>query len=136
MLMEIRIPGEWFHELGTQQRPWRLTFSVSRQARLRHRTVEGGRCERLLQEITYAKGLLILLVPAFTTRTVGGAVAPQSLDRGFMTCHDARTGKEVYGKTRFPEGAKLHSSPWAYNGKIFCLSEDGDTHVNEAGSAF
>lgn len=26
------------------------------------------------------------------------------LDRGFMTCHDARTGNEVYGKTRFSVG--------------------------------
>ena len=28
------------------------------------------------------------------------------------------------------------SSPWAYNGKIFLLSEDGDTFVVEAGRAF
>jgi outer membrane protein assembly factor BamB len=58
------------------------------------------------------------------------------LDRGFMTCHDARTGREIYGKTRFPEGASFTSSPWAYNGKIFCLSEDGDTYVVEAGPKF
>ncbi len=58
------------------------------------------------------------------------------LDRGFMTCHDALTGEEVYGKTRFPEGASFTSSPWAYNGKVFCLSEDGDTYVVEAGPEF
>lgn len=58
------------------------------------------------------------------------------LDRGFITCHDARTGQEIYGKTRFPEGASFTSSPWAYNGKMFCLSEDGDTYVVEAGPAF
>ncbi len=57
-------------------------------------------------------------------------------DRGFFTCHDARTGEEIYGKTRFPEGASFTSSPWAYNGKIFCLSEDGDTYVIEAGPEF
>ena len=57
-------------------------------------------------------------------------------DRGFFTCHDAWTGKEVYGKTRFPEGASFTSSPWAYNGKIFCLSEDGDTYVIEPGPEF
>jgi outer membrane protein assembly factor BamB len=58
------------------------------------------------------------------------------LDRGFMTCHDAQTGKEVYGKARFPEGASFTSSPWAYNGKLFCLSEDGDTYVVQAGPEF
>lgn len=57
-------------------------------------------------------------------------------DRGFLTCHDARTGEEVYGKTRFPEGASFTSSPWAYNGRIFCLSEDGDTYVVDAGREF
>lgn len=58
------------------------------------------------------------------------------LDRGFMTCHDARTGEEIYGKTRFPVGASFTASPWAYNGKIFCLSEEGDTYVVEAGRSF
>jgi outer membrane protein assembly factor BamB len=58
------------------------------------------------------------------------------LDRGFLTCHDARSGKEVYGKTSFPAGATFTSSPWAYNGKIFCLSEDGDTFVVKAGPEF
>lgn len=57
-------------------------------------------------------------------------------DRGFFTCHDARTGEEIYGKTRFPEGASFTSSPWAYNGNIFCLSEDGDTYVVEPGPEF
>jgi outer membrane protein assembly factor BamB len=56
------------------------------------------------------------------------------LDRGFFTCHDARTGKEVYGKQRIEAGAgAFTSSPWAYNGKLFCLSEDGDTFVIQAG---
>lgn len=57
-------------------------------------------------------------------------------DRGFFTCHNARTGEEVYGKTRFPEGASFTSSPWAYNDRIFCLSEDGDTFVIQPGPEF
>ena len=57
-------------------------------------------------------------------------------DRGFMTCHDAETGEEVYGKTRFPGGASFTASPWAYNGRIFCLSEDGETFVVRAGDEF
>jgi outer membrane protein assembly factor BamB len=59
------------------------------------------------------------------------------LDRGFLTCHDARTGKEVYGKQRIdPAAGAFTASPWAYNGKIFLLSEDGDTYVVEAGPEY
>jgi outer membrane protein assembly factor BamB len=59
------------------------------------------------------------------------------LDRGFFTAHDARTGREVYGKQRIdPAAGAYTSSPWAYNGKVFCLSEDGDTFVIQAGSEY
>jgi outer membrane protein assembly factor BamB len=59
------------------------------------------------------------------------------LDRGFFTMHDAKTGEEVYGKQRIERGASAFSaSPWAYNGKIFVLSEDGDTFVIDAGKEF
>ena len=58
-------------------------------------------------------------------------------DRGFVTCHEAKTGKEVYGKQRLdPASGAYTSSPWAYNGKIFCLSEDGDTFVLQAGPEY
>lgn len=56
------------------------------------------------------------------------------LDRGFLTAHEARTGKEVYGKQRIDAAAgAFTASPWAYNGKLFLLSEDGDTYVVQAG---
>ncbi len=59
------------------------------------------------------------------------------LDRGFLLCNDARTGKEIYGRQRIAgDAAGFSASPWAYNGKIFLLSEDGDTFVVEAGSQF
>src|SRR5258708_3128110 len=59
------------------------------------------------------------------------------LDRGFLTAHDARTGQEIYGKQRIdPAAGAFTSSPWAYNGKIFALSEDGDTFVIQAGKEF
>jgi outer membrane protein assembly factor BamB len=59
------------------------------------------------------------------------------LDRGIFTCHDARTGREIYGKQRIdPEASAFTASPWAANGKIFALSEDGDTFVIQAGNAF
>ena len=58
-------------------------------------------------------------------------------DRGFFTCHDAKTGGEVYPKARIDPGVNAFtSSPWAYNGKIFCLSEDGDTFVIQAGKDY
>ena len=58
------------------------------------------------------------------------------LDRGLMTCHDARTGEEVYGRRRIDVGQAFTASPWAYNGLIFALSEQGTTYVIEAGPEF
>jgi outer membrane protein assembly factor BamB len=59
------------------------------------------------------------------------------LDRGFLTCHDARTGKEIYGRQRISaESSGFSASPWSYNGRIFALSEDGDTFVIQAGPEF
>ena len=58
-------------------------------------------------------------------------------DRGFFTCHDAKTGKEIYTKVRLdPTAGAFTASPWAYNGKIFAMSEDGVTYVIEAGPQF
>ena len=59
------------------------------------------------------------------------------LDRGFLLCHDAKTGKLVYGRQRIAaDSSGFTASPWAYNGKIFLLSEDGDTYVVQAGPTF
>ena len=55
------------------------------------------------------------------------------LDRGFFTAHDARTGEALYSRQRLAVGAAFTSSPWAYDGKIFALSEEGDTYVIRAG---
>ena len=33
-------------------------------------------------------------------------------------------------------GASFTSSPWAYNGKVFALSEQGDTYVIRAGADY
>jgi outer membrane protein assembly factor BamB len=59
------------------------------------------------------------------------------IDRGFLTCHDPKTGKEIYGRQRITTDAvNFTASLWAYNGKIFALSEDGDTYVVQAGPEF
>lgn len=71
-----------------------------------------------------------------TSQIVYGPNLYTVYDQGFITCHNALTGQEVYGRTRFPGGASFTASPWAYNDKIFCLSEDGETFVLQAGSEF
>jgi outer membrane protein assembly factor BamB len=59
------------------------------------------------------------------------------LDRGFLLSHDAKTGRQIYGRQRISaEASGFTASPWAYNGKIFLLSEDGDTFVVQAGPEF
>ena len=55
---------------------------------------------------------------------------------GFLLAHDALTGREVYGRQRVAPGTGFTASPWAYNGKIFLMGEDGDTYVVEAGPEF
>jgi outer membrane protein assembly factor BamB len=58
-------------------------------------------------------------------------------DRGFLTCNDPETGREIYGRQRISADASgFTASPWAYNGKVFALSEDGDTYVIQAGPEF
>jgi hypothetical protein len=59
------------------------------------------------------------------------------MDRGFLICTDARTGHQVYARERITsEASGFTASPWAYNGKIFALSEDGETFVMQAGPEF
>jgi outer membrane protein assembly factor BamB len=58
-------------------------------------------------------------------------------DRGFFTSHEAKTGKEIYPRQRITsEASGFTSSPWAYNGKIFAMSEEGDTYVIQSGPEF
>lgn len=59
-------------------------------------------------------------------------------DFGFLNCREARTGRELYEKQRLKTDgtAGFTASPWAYRGRVFCLSEDGDTYVVKAGGAY
>src|SRR5262249_3085272 len=54
---------------------------------------------------------------------------------GLLSCYDARTGKQVY-RERLPQARGFLASPWAYEGKVFCLDEDGQTFVLRAGPEF
>jgi outer membrane protein assembly factor BamB len=58
-------------------------------------------------------------------------------DRGTLSCYQGRTGKLIYEKQQLAKDAKAFTvSPWANDGKLFCLSEDGDTFVVKAGPEF
>ena len=71
-----------------------------------------------------------------TSPLIYGDIYYSLLDRGFFESYDAETGEPVYGRQRIRAGASFTSSPWAYNGKIFALSEQGDTYVIRAGREF
>lgn len=53
---------------------------------------------------------------------------------GFIACFEAKTGKTVYDRQRL--NGYFTASPWTYDGKIFCLSEEGNTYVVKAGPEF
>jgi len=57
-------------------------------------------------------------------------------DRGLLSCFDAKTGQPFYLKERLPRGPGFTTSPWAAGDKIYCLDEDGQTHVLRAGDKF
>jgi outer membrane protein assembly factor BamB len=54
---------------------------------------------------------------------------------GIVGCYNAQTGQQHFHQR--VEGAKgFAASPWAYDGKVFCLDEDGQTFVLAAGEEF
>lgn len=60
------------------------------------------------------------------------------LDLGYIECYNARTGEQYYERQKLStEGrATFSASPWAYNGKVFCLSEQGKTYVLREGPEY
>ena len=58
-------------------------------------------------------------------------------DRGMLSSMNPKTGDYFFEKTKIPRGKSgFTSSPWAYDGKVFCLNEDGETYVFKAGTSF
>ncbi len=57
-------------------------------------------------------------------------------DRGELSAFDARTGAPLYTREKLPNGQHFTTSPWACNGRIFCLNEDGIAYVVRAGDKF
>jgi outer membrane protein assembly factor BamB len=46
-------------------------------------------------------------------------------DRGYINCFDAKSGEMIYEKQVVKRGSGYTVSPWTYDGKLFCLDEDG-----------
>jgi outer membrane protein assembly factor BamB len=58
-------------------------------------------------------------------------------DQGTVSCYDGLTGEVVYEKQQLAKDARAFTaSPWANDGKLFFLSEDGDTFVVQSGPEF
>jgi outer membrane protein assembly factor BamB len=52
---------------------------------------------------------------------------------GILSVFDAKTGERLYRARVGGGGHTFASSPWAHDGKVFFLSEDGDTFVIQPG---
>jgi outer membrane protein assembly factor BamB len=57
-------------------------------------------------------------------------------ETGILSRFDAKTGKLTYKKRIDPAASNFTTSPWAYNGRLFCLSEEGQTFVIATGEEF
>lgn len=114
--------------------------------------INGGRGRSLFAIRPGAKGDISLATDQTSNEFVvwsqarAGTYLPSSLaysgavysltETGILTRFDAKTGKQVY-KTRIdPAATAFTTSPWAYNGRLFCLSEEGQTFVIDAGEEF
>ena len=57
-------------------------------------------------------------------------------ETGILSRYEAKTGKETYRTRIDPDATAFTASPWAYNGKVFLLDEEGQTYVVAAGEKF
>lgn len=114
--------------------------------------INGGRGRALFALRTGAAGNISLKEGETSNEYVvwsqprGGTYLPSSVaydgaiytltETGILNRFDAKTGKQTY-KTRIdPAATNFTTSPWAYNGKLFCLSEEGQTFVITTGEEF
>jgi outer membrane protein assembly factor BamB len=58
-------------------------------------------------------------------------------DAGMLVCYNALTGEVIFDRQRLDTGGgRFYASPWAYNGRVFLLNEDGKTWVVEDGPQY
>jgi outer membrane protein assembly factor BamB len=54
---------------------------------------------------------------------------------GVVSCYEAKSGRRHY-KERIPGSRGFTASPWAHDGRVYCLDDSGTTHVLKAGPEF
>jgi outer membrane protein assembly factor BamB len=57
-------------------------------------------------------------------------------DKGIFSRYRVESGERVFRSRIAPEASAFTASPWAYNGKIFVLSEEGNTFVIDAAEEY
>ncbi len=57
-------------------------------------------------------------------------------NRGQIYCYDLASGETIYPGTKISDAGAFGASPWAFDDKIYCLDENGTTHIIQAGSEF
>jgi len=57
-------------------------------------------------------------------------------DNGIIARYDTSSGERSYKKQFKSSGADFTTSPWVCDGKLFCLSEQGDTYVLKTGADY
>ncbi len=58
-------------------------------------------------------------------------------DSGLLASFNTKTGQELIPKQRMnTQGGRFYASPWAYQGKVFMLNENGDTWVISDSSTY
>jgi outer membrane protein assembly factor BamB len=79
-------------------------------------------------------------------RAAGGSYLPTPIiydsalyvltSRGIFARYDVETGERVYRSRVASSASAFTTTPWAYNGKIFAMGEEGNTFVIEAGREY
>ena len=113
----------------------------------------GGEDKPIASILPGASGDITLKGPAdrneyivWFNRVAGGTYLPTPIiydnalyvltEKGIFARYDVETGERVYRSRVAPGAAAFTTTPWAYNGKIFCLDERGTTHVIPADGKF
>ena len=113
----------------------------------------GGEDKPIASILPGASGDITLKGPAdknefivWFNRVAGGTYLPTPIiydnalyvltEKGIFARYDVETGERVYRSRVAPGAAAFTTTPWAYNGKIFAMGEEGDTFVIEAGREY
>jgi len=57
-------------------------------------------------------------------------------DKGIFSRRNPETGERIYQSRVAPGASAFTASPWAYNGHVFAMSEEGDTFVIDAADQY